>query len=85
MAAHAGEASYVHLIVNEGRDAGASLEHSHAQLYALPFVPAEIARERERYTAYNERTMGSHLLEDVLVEEVRRRERLVAIDDEAAL
>ena len=85
VAAHAGEASYVHLIVNEGREAGASLEHSHAQLYALPFVPAEIARERERHAAYNQRTMGSHLLEDVLVEEVRRRDRLVAIDDEAAL
>ena len=39
MRAHAG-ASYVQLIVNEGGGAGASLEHSHAQLYALPFVPA---------------------------------------------
>ena len=48
MRAGAEEASYVHLIVNEGPDAGASLEHSHAQLYALRFVPAEIARERER-------------------------------------
>ena len=83
--AHAGTASYVHLIVNEGREAGASLEHSHAQLYAMPFVPAEVARERERHAAYHERTMGSHLLEDVLVEEVRRRDRLVAIDDEAML
>lgn len=85
IAAHAEEASFVHLIVNEGPDAGASLEHSHAQLYALPFVPAEVARERERFAAYNERTMGGHLLEDLLVEEVRRRERLVAIDSEAAL
>ena len=85
IAAHAGEASLVHLIVNEGPAAGASLEHSHAQLYALPFVPAEVARERERHNAYHQRTMGGHLLEDVLVEEVRRRERLVAIDGEAAL
>ncbi len=85
MAAHSAEASLVHLIVNEGPEAGASLEHSHAQLYALPFVPVEIARERERLAAYNQRTMGSHLLEDVLVEEVRRRERLVAVDDEAIL
>jgi UDPglucose--hexose-1-phosphate uridylyltransferase len=84
MRAHA-EAAYVHLIVNEGPDAGASLPHSHAQLYALPFVPAEIARERERATAYHERTMGSHLLEDVGTEEVRRRDRLVAVDDEALL
>jgi len=84
MRAHA-EASYVQLIVNEGGGAGASLEHSHAQLYALPFVPAAVARERERAGAYGERTAGSGLLSDVLVEEVRRQERLVAIDDEAAL
>ncbi len=85
IATHSPQASYVHLIVNEGPLAGASLEHSHAQLYALPFVPAEVARERERFTAYHERTMGSHLVEDVMVEEIRRRERLVAVDDEAVL
>ena len=84
MRAHA-DASYTQLIVNEGGGAGASLEHSHAQLYALPFVPAAVARERERAGAYSERTAGSGLLGDVLVEEVRRKERLVAIDDEAAL
>jgi UDPglucose--hexose-1-phosphate uridylyltransferase len=84
MRAHA-DASYVQLIVNEGGGAGASLEHSHAQLYALPFVPAAVARERERAGAYAERTAGSGLLSDILVEEVRRAERLVAIDDEAAL
>ena len=84
MRSHA-DASYVQLIVNEGGGAGASLEHSHAQLYALPFVPAAVARERERAGAYAERTAGSGLLSDILVEEVRRAERLVAIDDEAAL
>ncbi len=85
VAAHSATASYVHLIVNDGAAAGATLEHSHAQLYALPFVPAEVARERERFNAYHERTLGSHLLEDVIVEEVRRRERLVAFDGEAIL
>jgi UDPglucose--hexose-1-phosphate uridylyltransferase len=84
MRAHA-DAAYVQLIVNEGGGAGASLEHSHAQLYALDFVPAAVARERERAGAYNERTTGGDLLGDILAEEVRRRERLVAIDDEAAL
>jgi UDPglucose--hexose-1-phosphate uridylyltransferase len=84
MRAHS-EASCVQLIVNEGGGAGASLEHTHAQLYALPFVPAAVARERERAGAYGERTAGAGLLSDVLVEEVRRRERLVAIDEEAAL
>ena len=84
MRTHA-DASYVQLIVNEGGGAGASLEHTHAQLYALDFVPAAVARERERAGAYAERTQGGSLLGDVLVEEVRRQERLVAIDDEAAL
>lgn len=84
MRAHAGTA-YLQLVVNEGAGAGASLPHTHAQLYALPFVPAAVARERERAGAYSERTAGSGLLSDILVEEVRRRERLVAIDDEAAL
>jgi UDPglucose--hexose-1-phosphate uridylyltransferase len=79
------DASYLQLIVNEGGGAGASLEHTHAQLYALPFVPAAVARERERVGAYGERTAGGGLLSDVLVEEVRRGERLVAIDEEAAL
>jgi UDPglucose--hexose-1-phosphate uridylyltransferase len=79
------EFACLQLIVNEGPGAGASLEHTHAQLYALPFVPASVARERERAGAYRERTAGGGLLSDILVEEVRRRERLVAIDEEAAL
>ena len=82
MRAHA-QAPYVHLIVNEGREAGASLPHTHAQLYAIPFVPARVARERERFTAYADRTHGRNLLADVLQEEVRRRDRLVAVDSEA--
>jgi UDPglucose--hexose-1-phosphate uridylyltransferase len=82
--AHAG-AAYVHLMVNEGHAAGASLEHSHAQLYALDSVPAAVAREREHFTAHNTRTMGGCLLCDLLKEEVRRRERVVAVDDHAVL
>jgi UDPglucose--hexose-1-phosphate uridylyltransferase len=80
--AHDG-AAYVHVIVNEGREAGASLPHTHAQLYALPFVPAAVARERERFTAYSDRTHGRNLLEDLVQEEVRLRERLVDYDSEA--
>jgi UDPglucose--hexose-1-phosphate uridylyltransferase len=75
--------AYPHVIVNEGRDAGASLPHTHAQLYALPFVPPAVARERERFTAYLNRTQGRNLLEDLVQEEVRLGERVVAIDSEA--
>jgi len=82
MRAHA-DAGYVHVLVNERREAGASLPHTHAQLYALDFVPAAVARERERFSAYAARTLGGDLLADLVQEEVRRRERVVAIDDEA--
>jgi UDPglucose--hexose-1-phosphate uridylyltransferase len=78
-------AAYVHVIVNERREAGASLPHTHAQVYALDFVPAEVARERERFGAYATRTMGGNLLADLVQEEVRIRDRIVAIDDEAVL
>ncbi len=84
MGSHSG-AACVHLIVNERREAGASLPHTHAQLYALDFVPAQVARERERFGAYTTRTMGGNLLADLVQEEVRRRERIVAIDDEVVL
>jgi UDPglucose--hexose-1-phosphate uridylyltransferase len=84
MRAHAGAACR-HLIVNERREAGASLPHTHAQLYALDLVPAAIARERERFGAYATRTMGGNLLGDLVQEEVRRRERVIAVDDEAVL
>lgn len=78
-------AAYVHVCVNERTEAGATLPHTHAQLFATEFVPAVVARERERFGAYAVRTMGGNLLEDLLHEEVRRRSRLVAIDDDAVL
>ena len=84
MRVHAASA-YVQLIVNERREAGASLPHTHAQLYALDFVPAAVARERERFGAYAARMMGQNLLGDLIAEEVRLGERIVAIDEEAVL
>ena len=80
-----GESACVQLIVNERKEAGASLPHTHAQLYALDFVPGEVARERERFGEYGVRTMGQNLLADLVQEEVRLRERVVAIDDDAVL
>lgn len=73
-------AAYVHLSVDESPGV-----HTHAQLHALDFVPAAVARERERFTAHAARTMGANLLEDLVAAEVRRRERIVAIDAEAVL
>jgi UDPglucose--hexose-1-phosphate uridylyltransferase len=38
--------AYVHAFLNEGREAGASLAHSHTQLVWLREVPAAVAKER---------------------------------------
>ena len=48
-------------------------------------MPAALARERERFGAYATRTMGGNLLADLVQEEVRRRERIVAIDSDTVL
>ena len=86
MAHHAAHgAACVHLFVNDGRAAGASQPHTHAQLVAMDFVPALLARERERFGAYATSTMGGNLLADLVQEEVRLGERIVAIDDEAVV
>ena len=60
------EAACLHLFVNEGEPGGASREHTHAQLLAFDFVPALIARERERFGAYAVATMGQQLLDDLV-------------------
>lgn len=75
--AHA-DAPFRHLAVDEGEGTASA-----ARLHVLPFVPAAVARERERFTAYHERTQGRNLLEDLLTEEVRRGERIVVVDREA--
>lgn len=84
LAAHAGAAAR-HLFVNDRPGAGATQLHTHAQLLVLPTVPAHLARERERADAYHQQTMGADLTADYLQEEVRRGDRIVAIDDEVVL
>ncbi len=36
---------YISIIINHGQDAGASLEHPHSQLFAIPLIPEKIKRE----------------------------------------
>lgn len=79
------DAMYTHLMVNEGASAGASRAHTHAQLLALRFVPAAVARERERFNAYHQRSQGGCLLCDLVEEEMHLKERVVAHDDDAVL
>lgn len=79
MRVHA-DAACLHLFADETVATGASV-----QLLALPFVPALIARERERFRGYATRTMGGNLLADLVQQEVRLRARLVAVDADTVL
>lgn len=40
---------YTQVIVNQGREAGASLAHPHGQLLGMPFVPGEILDEERAF------------------------------------
>ncbi len=61
---------------NQGQAAGATLDHSHSQLIALPIIPSQIKEELEgakRYFAFKERCVYC----DIVDQELRHRERLV--------
>jgi UDPglucose--hexose-1-phosphate uridylyltransferase len=45
----------VHIIVNKGREAGASLEHSHSQLFGMPLVPLLLQQELAGASWYQSR------------------------------
>jgi UDPglucose--hexose-1-phosphate uridylyltransferase len=49
---------YSQVIINHGREAGASLVHPHAQVLAMPFVPGELTEERAAFLRFG----GSCLL-----------------------
>ena len=40
------------VIINHGREAGASLAHPHGQLLGLPFVPGEMVEEQRAFTRF---------------------------------
>ncbi|MEW6595608.1 MAG: galactose-1-phosphate uridylyltransferase [Thermodesulfobacteriota bacterium] len=68
---------YVMVFKNFGAAAGASLEHSHSQLVALPIVPRMIASELEgshSYYQYKERCIFC----DIIKQELSQGSRLIA-------
>ncbi len=61
------------IILNQGREAGASLEHPHTQVFALPLVPSAVRRELARWRRAASR--GCPLC--AAVEEAREEGRMV--------
>jgi UDPglucose--hexose-1-phosphate uridylyltransferase len=61
---------------NVGRDAGASLEHVHSQLIALPFVPEVLECELRKSAEFRNRTEGC-LMCRLLADEIQQQTRMV--------
>jgi UDPglucose--hexose-1-phosphate uridylyltransferase len=71
---------YVMIFKNFGRAAGASLEHSHSQIVALPILPRMIVSELAgslSYYKYKERCVFC----DIIRQEIREENRIVCQND----
>src|SRR5256885_14855129 len=68
---------YIMVFKNHGEPAGASLEHPHSQLIALPILPKQVVEEMEgakRYFSNKERCIYC----DIIRQELEARLRVVA-------
>ena len=71
---------YILIFRNHGQVAGASLEHPHSQLIALPILPKRLIEElagSKKYYAYKERCVFC----DIVAQEVWTRARVVCEND----
>jgi len=65
---------YIMIFKNHGREAGASLDHPHSQIIALPIVPKRVQEEIEgarRYWEYKERCVFCDILHQEAKDQVR--------------
>lgn len=71
---------YILIIINHGKQAGASLEHDHSQIFAMPFIPplanSELKEAAEYYQANNRCVYC-----DIIESEVRDGRRIIEKTD----
>lgn len=74
------EIKYVQVFKNVGRSAGASLEHAHSQIIALPFAPPSVTSEAQALRHYRRlhRTCG---VCDLMMWERQERIRVIRDDE----
>lgn len=70
---------YSQAIVNYGRQAGASVEHAHAQLLGIPFVPRDLVEEQAGFARFS----GGCLLCTAATAEERDDHRVLHADEYA--
>jgi UDPglucose--hexose-1-phosphate uridylyltransferase len=69
---------YTQVIVNHGREAGASIAHPHGQILGLPFVPGEVLEEEKAFARF----AGGSLLETTIEAELAAGHRIVFDNDD---
>lgn len=72
---------YILVFKNEGDDAGASLEHTHSQIIALPIVPQLVEEElfqSKQYYAYKERCIFC----DIIHQETADKRRVISENED---
>jgi len=67
---------YIQIFKNFAQTAGASLEHPHSQIVALPMVPADVAAELDGMRRYAQNT-GRCIICDLLGQELAEKQRVV--------
>ena len=72
---------YTQVIVNHGRDAGASVAHPHGQLLGLPFVPSEVLDEERAFARF----AGGSLLTTTIEAELATDARIVIANDDVVV
>lgn len=75
---------YVLAFKNAGQASGASLEHPHSQVLAMPVVPDRVRRELQGLE-HHHRMTDRCLLEDMLREELDGKARIVEAQDDFVL
>jgi len=76
-----GALRYTQVIVNSGREAGASIAHPHGQLLGMPFVPRELVDEQAGFARFS----GSCLLCTTIDAEEDAGLRVVYSDDQVVV
>lgn len=72
---------YSQIIVNHGREAGASVAHPHGQILGLPFVPGEVLDEERAFARF----AGGSLLETTIEAELAVGHRVVVANDDVVV
>jgi len=72
---------YTQVIVNHGREAGASVAHPHGQILGLPFVPTEVLDEERAFARF----AGNSLLDTMIEAELLAEDRIVISNDDAVV